>query len=343
MTDAICRELKLRKDELSKVVQTIYFGGGTPSMLSDEQLQQILKKVYQLFEVTADAEITLEANPDDLSKQRVQSIKALGINRLSIGVQSFFDQDLKLMNRAHSAGEATAVLESLSEVFNNYTIDLIYGIPGMSLQRWKENLDIMAGYGVPHFSAYALTVEPGTALEHFIKKGQLAQVSEEVSLQHYQYLLEFAQAHGYVNYEFSNFGKPGYYSKNNMAYWEGKPYLGVGPGAHSFDGQCRSWNISNNPKYIKALGADELSAQLEELSVADRYNEYVMTRLRTMWGIDPLYVQQEFGLEMHKHLLREAQKLIGDGKLLEQDGHWTIPGQYKFLSDGIASDLFYTP
>ena len=342
MTEAICQELELRKDELKGSVETIYFGGGTPSMLSDEQLLDILQTVYRLFEVDPKAEVTLEANPDDLDEVRMLAFKELGINRLSVGVQSFFQEDLEQMNRAHSATEAKQVLQLLSEHYDNYTLDLIYGLPGMSLERWKENLKRMIQFEPPHFSAYALTVEPGTALQYFIASGKMPDVSEEESYGHYRYLLEFAEQHGYHNYEFSNFGMPGYYSRNNMAYWDGKPYLGVGPGAHSYDGRLRSWNVSNNPKYIKAIEVGQLPIEREELSLADRYNEYVMTRLRTMWGIDPGMVQELFGESYRAHLLKVADPLLAGGKLVEQQGNWVIPPTYKFLSDGIASALFYT-
>jgi len=342
MTKAICKELNMRQDEAQEPVAHIYFGGGTPSMLSDGQLATILKTVYSLYHVLDDAEVTLEANPDDLDASRLRSLKALGINRLSIGVQSFYDEDLQQMNRAHSAKEAHALLEALPEVFDNYTLDMIYGIPGMSLERWKQNLATMAQYNPPHFSAYALTIEQGTALAHFIEQGKMPDVSEEESWEHYQYLLQFAKEHQYQNYEFSNFGRPGNFSQNNMAYWDGKSYLGIGPGAHSFDGKQRSWNVSNNPKYIKAIERDQLPKEVELLSATDLYNEYIMTRLRTMWGIDPAVVESRFGASYYSYLNKAVLPLLSAGKLVAQDGNWLIPNEAKFLSDGIASALFYT-
>jgi len=340
MVEALSKELELRKGAVEEEVQTIYFGGGTPSLLSAEELDRLIDTVEEHFLVSEYPEITLEANPDDLSQEIVVQLAESRVNRLSIGIQSFFEEDLKLMNRAHSAAEAIQSIELAKEHFDNFSIDLIYGIPGMNAERWMENLNKALSFDVPHLSCYALTVEPKTALHHFIEKGTVAPVDDEVAQSHHQLLVEITAQAGYDNYEFSNFGKPGFYSENNMAYWHGEPYLGVGPSAHSYDGKYRSWNVSNNSKYIKAIEASSLPLERELLSKNDTYNEYVMTRLRTMWGISLEEVEDLFGIEYREHLLLHAQshveadrlELIGQQLLVTKTG--------KFLSDGIASDLF---
>lgn len=355
LVEALGKELFLRKEEITEPIETIYFGGGTPSLLTMEELRFLIDEVYNNFEVIKNPEITLEANPDDLfmnksralSGAEVQSdevfiaLKKIGINRLSIGVQSFFEKDLQLMNRAHNSVEAKQCIEEAIKYFDNITIDLIYGIPGMSNQQWRENLKIALGFGIPHISSYALTVEPKTALEKFIKTGKIPPVEESVSHNHYLILLEEMEEAGFVNYEFSNFGKEGYFSKNNTAYWQGKPYLGIGPSAHSFNGKERSWNISNNIKYIKSLSENSLPIERETLSVTDRYNEYIMTGLRTMWGVSLEKVEQDFGKKYLDYLLMQIKKPISEGILQLENKTLSITKKGKFLSDGIASNLFY--
>lgn len=341
MVDALCRELVLRKQELEGEIETIYFGGGTPSLLSSEELQQLFDCIFSNYGISAEPEITLEANPDDLSEEKIRMLASSPVNRLSIGVQSFFEEDLRLMNRAHNATEALDSIKMARTHFDNISIDLIYGIPGMSSHRWKENLQMALDLGVPHISSYALTVEPRTALKKMIETGKLGAVDEEVSQEHYLILTETLEAAGYDNYEFSNFGKPGYFSRNNTAYWFGKPYLGIGPSAHSFNGEARKWNISNNSLYIKALEKDELPLETEILSVADQYNEHVMTRLRTKWGISLKEVEEKFGESFKGYLLGEAQRFLADGLLLWEGDRLQISKKGKFLGDGIASDLFF--
>ncbi|MCX2838175.1 radical SAM family heme chaperone HemW [Salinimicrobium sp. MT39] len=341
MVEAICKELLLRKEEISGDVETIYFGGGTPSLLSAEELQQIFDVIHSNYSVVENAEITLEANPDDLSEEKLKMLAASTINRLSIGVQSFFEEDLKLMNRAHNAEEALESIKLAKQYFGNISIDLIYGIPGMSNRRWKENLQIALDLEVPHISSYALTVEPKTALKSMIEKGKVAPVEEELAKEQYEIMIETLSAANFDNYEFSNFGKPGFFSRNNTAYWFGKPYLGIGPSAHSFDGFHRKWNISNNTLYIKSLQKGEIPAEIEKLSISDRYNELVMTRLRTKWGIAVDEVERSFGKKYKDYLLREATGLIED-KLLEwHNNRLQVSKKGKFLSDGIASELFW--
>ena len=337
---ALRKEFRLRKAELEGTVETIYFGGGTPSLLTGDEIQSLIDLVYENLEVNSDPEITLEANPDDLTVQKISELSETGINRLSIGVQSFFNRDLELMNRAHDSEEALQCISMSKEHFDNISVDLIYGIPGLSMADWKHNLKTVLSFNVPHISAYALTVEPKTALESFIKKGKIEAPDENLVSQHYYELLDTTEAAGYINYEFSNFGKPGFESRNNTAYWEGKPYLGIGPSAHSFDRDTRSWNIRNNSKYIRAIEDDDLPLEREVLSVRDKYNEYVMTGLRTQKGISVEKVRSDFGSHFANHLSESAEALIKEGFLILENEVITTSRKGKFLSDGIASDLF---
>ena len=342
LVDMLCKEMQLRKRELkSEHIETIYFGGGTPSLLSSEDLRLIFQTINLNFKIAEDAEITLEANPDDLSEEKLQIFKSAGINRLSIGVQSFFEEDLQMMNRAHNATEALESIKMAKKYFNNISIDLIYGIPEMSNDRWQKNIDIALELGLPHFSCYALTIEPNTALKKMIEKGKIKPVDDAAASAHFEILTTTLNANGYIQYEFSNYGKEGYFSRNNTAYWFGKQYLGIGPSAHSFDGLRRKWNVSNNTKYIRSLEKGELPIEEEVLSEADRYNEYVMTRLRTMWGIDLAEVDAQFGEKFKEHLLTEASKEIELGMLDKEGSRLTITTKGKFLSDGIASNLFF--
>ncbi|MDT0556345.1 radical SAM family heme chaperone HemW [Patiriisocius hiemis] len=337
---AICKELELRKHEMSQEVTTIYFGGGTPSVLMPSEIELIINQLHKQYKVISHPEITLEANPDDLSEKIIREFSKSPINRLSIGVQSFFEEDLKLMNRAHNAAEAYKSIELTKQYFENYSIDLIYGIPQMSNQRWLENIDKAMQLNVPHLSCYALTVEPNTALQTFIKKGVIAPVEDAVAQEHHSLLVEVTEKMGYNNYEFSNFGKKGFYSQNNMAYWQGKPYLGVGPSAHSYNGEQRSWNIANNSIYLKKITKGEVPQEIEKLSLTDKYNEYVMTRLRTMWGISLDEVNTLFGKTYLEYLHKQAQQHITNGLLEIKEQRMLVTKKGKFLSDGIASDLF---
>lgn len=347
LVDAICRELVLRKNELEGTVETIYFGGGTPSLLSEDELVQIFDTIGNHYTIAENPEITLEANPDDLFSSEIDSdrkfrfLKQIGINRLSIGVQSFFENDLKWMNRAHNSDEALHSILKAKEYFENITIDLIYGIPGMAEERWRENLEKAFSLDIPHISGYALTVEPKTALEKFIETGRSAPVDDELSQKHHEILIALTEKHGYDNYEFSNFGKPGFYSRNNLAYWEGKPYLGIGPSAHSYDRKNRSWNISNNTKYIKSLAEGVLPSEKETLSVSDKYNEYVMTRLRTSKGIHLEKIAELFGEKYFEYLMKEAKIALENRNLIIANGYMKVSKKGKFLTDGLAGDLFW--
>ncbi|SCY49681.1 oxygen-independent coproporphyrinogen-3 oxidase [Flavobacterium caeni] len=341
MVAALTKEIDLRKDELGgEMIETIYFGGGTPSVLSTDEIEFLIESVYQNFEVVDSPEITLEANPDDLSTDQITQLRNTRINRLSIGIQSFFDDDLKMMNRAHNASEAQKSLAEATHRFDNISIDLIYGVPGMSDEKWKQNIETALSFGVPHISSYALTVEPKTALKKLIATGQIAAPKDEVAASHFRILVETLEASGFVHYELSNFGKPGYFSRNNSAYWLGKKYLGIGPSAHSYDGVSRSWNVSNNSLYLKSMAKDELPGETEVLSVADRYNEYIMTGLRTIWGVSLEKVETDFGKKYVDYLMGESKRFIDDGLLSLENNVLKTTLAGKFLCDGIASDLF---
>ena len=356
LVQAIATELILRKKEINGPIETIYFGGGTPSLLTIEELQFLIMTIYDNFEVSNAPEITLEANPDDLisvkelSETIFEQYRSIGINRLSIGIQSFYEDDLKLMNRAHNAEEAENCLTEATRYFDNITIDLIYGVPNMSNDKWKSNIEKALSFGVNHISSYALTVEPKTALASFIAKGKIDAPKDDVAHEHFKILVNTLEQNGFIHYELSNFGKPNYFSKHNTSYWLGKSYLGVGPSAHSFNGKQRSWNVANNTKYINSIQEKSLPIERETLSVSDRYNEYVMTGLRTIYGVSLNKVRNDFGVLFESHIKKESQKFIDQGLLVitsETKHSSNIETQIvyttqkgKFLCDGIASDLF---
>ena len=338
---AVCRELVLRKSEyVSKEIQSIYFGGGTPTVLEVSELVMILQVIYKHYKVSDTPEITLEANPDDLDLEKIKALSQTKINRLSIGIQSFHESDLSAMNRAHNADEAKKCLEIATTYFDNITIDLMFGMPTMTVEHWRQNLQTAFAYGIKHLSCYALTVEPKTALEHFIRKGSHPPMDDELSAKHFEVLVEETSKQGLTHYETCSFGHSGYFSRHNISYWLGKTYMGVGPSAHSFDGAKRSWNVSNNSKYIKALEADELPFESEVLSVENRFNEYIMTGLRTIWGISLEKIETDFGTKIKEQLLQDSKKFITSNTLEIEDDHIKITHAGKFLSDGIASDLF---
>jgi oxygen-independent coproporphyrinogen-3 oxidase len=342
MVAALAKELEMRKAEFEKeAVETIYFGGGTPSVLTSDEINTLVEAVYRNYKVSENPEITLEANPDDLSGERIAELANSRINRLSIGIQSFFEDDLKMMNRAHNAEEAKRCLERATQHFDNISLDLIYGIPGMSNQKWRQNIETALSFGIPHISSYALTVEPKTALKKLIQTGKIAEPKDDVAQEHFHILVDTLEANGFIHYELSNFGKPDYFSRNNSAYWLGKKYLGIGPSAHSYDGISRSWNIANNAIYLKSIAEDQLPNEAEILSEADRYNEYVMTGLRTIWGVSLTRIESEFGKEYLNYLQKQMQHFISGGLLSIANGILRTTKKGKFLADGIASDLFY--
>lgn len=341
MLMAIQQELILRKETFKKEqVATIYFGGGTPSILSSDEINQLIATVYANYKVIKSPEITLEANPDDLTTERLLEIADSKVNRLSIGIQSFFEKDLKLMNRAHDAEEAKRCLATATQYFDNISIDLIYGIPNTTNDEWKQNIETALSFGVPHISSYALTVEPKTALASFIEKGIIDDVDDEKAQEQFLILVDTLTNEGFTHYELSNFGKDNFFSKNNSAYWQGKKYMGVGPSAHSFNGSERGWNIANNKKYINSIQQQKLPIEIEELSVTDRYNEYVMTGLRTIWGVSFTKVREDFGPKFLAYLKMQSEKFVAKDLLYIENNTLKATRKGKFLTDGIASDLF---
>ena len=336
------KELELRKLEFeNEVVESIYFGGGTPSILKIEELNLILDAVFARYKIIENPEITIEANPDDLADEYLFELSKTRINRLSIGIQSFFEDDLKMMNRAHNASEAKKCLQIATQYFKNISVDLIYGIPNMSNEKWKQNIQTALNFGIPHISSYALTVEPKTALKKLIEDRKINAPKDEVTSEHFNILVETLEKNGFVHYELSNFGKENYFSKNNSAYWLGKNYIGIGPSAHSFNGISRSWNVSNNSLYIKALQNNQLPSEIEILSKTDLYNEYVMTGLRTIWGVSLAKVEKDFGELYSNHVLKNSKKFLNENLLAIENNILKPTQKGKFLCDGIASDLFF--
>ncbi len=340
LISCLVKEIELRKNELSGTVETIYFGGGTPSLLTITEIELLIDAVYQNFKVVEHPEITLEANPDDLLEEKIIELSKSPINRLSIGIQSFFEKDLKLMNRAHSSEEAENCLLVATQYFDNISVDLIYGIPNTTNEEWRENIKKVLSFGVPHISSYALTVEPKTALESFIKKGIIKNVDDALAQEQFYILIEELTQYSFVHYELSNFGKEGFFSKNNSAYWLGKSYLGIGPSAHSFDGVRRSWNVRNNSKYIQKIQQNKLPIEREILSKIDSYNEYIMTGLRTIWGVSLDEVEKHFGEKQLDYLKKQSDKFIQQDLLYIENGTLRATKKGKFLLDGIAADLF---
>jgi len=343
---SLIKELILRKNELENdEIETIYFGGGTPSLLTIKEIEALISAIYKNYKVINNPEITLEANPDDLTSKKIKELANSPINRLSIGIQSFFEDDLKFMNRAHTAEESKKCLKEVTQYFDNITIDLIYGVPNMSIEKWIQNLNIAFEYNVPHISSYALTVEEKTALHTFIKKGKIPPINENLALEHFNLLVEETKKKGFIQYEISNFGKKNYFSKHNTSYWLGKKYVGIGPSAHSFNKLERAWNISNNAKYIKSLSENILPLEKETLTIENRFNEYIMTGLRTIWGVSFELIEKEFGNYYLAFITKKSMPFIKKGLLEIQQNkqHTTIlttTTKGKFLADGIASDLF---
>lgn len=342
MVLALAKEIVMRKNEFKgEIIETIYFGGGTPSVLTNDEINFLISEVYKNYNVVENPEITLEANPDDLSTERILELSKSPINRLSIGIQSFYEEDLKMMNRAHNSAEAINCLTEATKYFDNISLDLIYGIPGLTDEMWRKNIETALSFGISHISSYALTVEPKTALRKLIDTGKIAEPQDEVASNHFMILVETLQKNGFIHYELSNFGKEGYFSKNNSAYWLGKKYIGIGPSAHSYDGEKRGWNIANNSLYIKSIQNDELPIESETLTTSDRYNEYIMTGLRTIWGVSLDRIETEFGLEYLNYLKKQSQKFLDDDLLFIENNILKPTTKGKFLTDGIASDLFY--
>jgi oxygen-independent coproporphyrinogen-3 oxidase len=338
MLSAIGRELNQRIDFLgNQLVSTIYFGGGTPSAVGAKYLDKIIQKIRDNFHVSNDCEITVECNPDDLDKSTLQDLVSIGVNRLSIGIQSFDDEVLKSMNRAHNAKEAHKCVALAKQVgFENITVDLIYGIPDRDIKYWENQLKTFANYDIPHLSAYCLTIEPNTVFKHLHKKGELTLPSDEESLEQFKLMMEFMVDKGYQHYEISNFAKDGYISRHNSAYWLGKHYLGIGPAAHSFNGKERGWNVANNAKYIKEVSTYEA----EELTDKDKVNDHILTRLRTHWGIDLQTIKELGPFLSLKDFEKNLNYHLKAGNLGRKEHIVKLTNKGKFLADKIASDLF---
>lgn len=342
LLDSILKELEIRKDYLgNNSINTIYFGGGTPSILSVSELGGILQKINSLFSIETNMEITLEANPDDLNVEYLKDLKSLGINRLSIGIQSFFDEDLKWMNRRHNASDAENCIKlSQDSGFSNMNIDLIYGLPQLTVERWQQNLNTFISLDVPHLSAYHLTIEPKTVFGYYKRKGRLTEIDEEISLKHYDLLVNTMNANNYEHYEISNFCKEGKYSRHNTNYWKAGHYLGIGPSAHSFDGTSRQWNVSVNSDYINAINKGERFYEIEKLAENDKFNDYLLTGLRTKWGIDLNFIAKTFGSQYINHLERELSRIVDNDKVTRDKDIVRLTDRGMFLSDNIIAGLF---
>lgn len=343
MLSAMKKEIFLRKDELqNKTLQSLYFGGGTPSILSPDEIKSLIDEVLKYYSFASDIEVTLEANPDDLGKEFLKGISNSAVNRLSIGTQSFFEEDLKLMNRAHSASEAESSIKRAQDFgLENISIDLIYGSPTSNMEIWKDNLNKTIALEIPHISSYALTVEPKTALEKWVENGKVKSPKEAEQNKEFFYMKDFLKDHGFDHYEISNFGKPGFHSKHNTSYWKYKEYLGIGPSAHSYNGSdLRSWNLANNQQYIKKLGSNLLAKEVEVLSDEDQFNEMIMIGLRTTWGVDLSRLKESFNDKILQHFQTEVQAKLSEGILKIEENRLKIPEEHWFMADGIASDLF---
>ena len=342
MVEAICKEIVIKKNRFeNQQIGSIYFGGGTPSVLPAAALQQVFATIENHFSIASGAEITIETNPDDLTATKIAELRKLSINRFSIGTQSFFNEDLVWMNRAHNAQEAADCIKRSQDAgFQNLTIDLIYGYPLLTNAKWKTNIQTAIELQVPHLSAYSLTVEPKTALAHAIEKGKQTDVNDEQSAEQFMMLIDTVTANGFEHYEISNYSLPGKYAVHNTNYWKGVPYLGIGPSAHGFDGHDRYINIANNAKYMEQLAKGQLPESIEQLSTVDKFNEYVMTSLRTMWGIDLTKIETDFG----KDYVTQTQKLIkpfvNNEQLLFENNIIKLTNKGKLFADGIAAELF---
>lgn len=346
LLEALHKEIHLQKDWLKGApIETVYLGGGTPSLLSAEELSKLFELLFNVFKISDLKECTLEANPDDLNNSYLRSLKQTPVDRLSIGIQSFHEADLRYMNRAHTAQQSDYALKAAQDIgFTNLSIDLIYGTPGLTDTAWKDNLARMAALDIPHFSSYALTVEEGTALHHSIAKKSAAPVDAAQSAAQTEILMDEAARLGYEQYEISNFSRPGCYAVHNTAYWEGAPYLGIGPSAHSFNGtDTRRWNIANNSLYIQnILSNSVIPFEEEKLTSMQRLNEYIMTSLRTMWGTDLAKVADVWGSNYSEQLLLSAQPFLLGSKLTRKDQKLVLTNVGKLFADGIAADLFFT-
>ena len=341
-TFLMAKELDMRASFLKNCpLESIYFGGGSPSLMDPGELGSFIQDANKRFSFDSEIEITVELNPDDVSLDYLQRLKKEAVNRVSLGIQSFRNKDLQLMNRVHNSDQARQALEACLSVFENVSVDLIYGMPYTNIEDWKENLSFLNQYPIPHIAAYALTVEPKTALAAQVVKGEVVLLDEEEVVAQYEYLVNKTESKGLMNYEFSNFGKPGFFSVNNSNYWNRKPYLGIGPGAHSYDGNTiRNWNISNNNLYQKAIEQGKLAFESEVLSKKDMFNETLMTGLRTQWGVNRVQIEKDFGEIYARHLEEQCTDHILQNNLFWDGDTLMVTKQARFLTDGIAADLF---
>lgn len=340
MIEAIKKEINLRSKNYNDEIETIYFGGGTPSLLKIKDINDIFQSIENNYRLSKNLEITIEANPDDLTKSKIKSLSRTKINRISLGIQTLNDDALKFMKRVHSSKQSIESIENSLLFFKNLSIDLIYGIPNSDLQSLDKDLRLLQHYDIKHVSTYALTVESKTLLDYQINKDLITMPSEEEIHRHYMHINSFLTNEGYINYEMNSYAKNGFYSKNNSGYWLRKKYIGIGPSAHSYDGISRSWNISNNAKYISNINAGKLNPKREVLSKVDMYNEYVMTGLRTMWGVSTTYISKKFGEKFYEHFISGSKKHLKSNNLSKNGDLYTVSKKGKFLTDGIAAQLF---
>ncbi|MDR2275892.1 MAG: radical SAM family heme chaperone HemW [Sphingobacterium sp.] len=342
MVNALIHEIELRSSYLEdRKVESIYFGGGTPSLLDADEIARIIDAIAQRFEISNNAEITLEANPDDLNASKVNALRSTPVNRFSIGIQSFFEDDLKWMNRAHTRQEASAAIMRVQDAgFENITCDLIYGYPLLTDEKWRYNMQQLIEFAIPHISSYSMTVETKTALDHFIKKGLSPAIDSDQAADQMNLLIETLNKAGYEQYEISNFAKNGLYARHNTNYWKGKHYLGIGPSAHSFNGNSRSWNIANNAKYIGNILTNQLPLEIEHLTVLDQINECIMTSLRTMWGLDLELLEKNFGYSVRNKIVEDAKPFLEQRQITLADNKLRLTDAGKLMADHIMSELF---
>jgi len=343
MISAMLIEIENKKNYLKKnEIHTIYFGGGTPSFIESKKLNELLEKIKSLYKIIEDAEITIELNPDDITETKLKKLKSIGFNRLSIGVQSFFEEDLKFMNRSHSGKEAIDSIKlSQKSGFKNITIDLIYGLPNLSNTNWKKNLTKINSLGIKHFSAYALTVEPKTKLDYLIKSKKINAISDDKIVEQFKILQEKTSNMGFVQYEISNFCKNENYSKHNSSYWKRKNYIGIGPSAHSFNGNQRQWNIKSNSKYIEKIKKKEKYFEIENISKIEKYNEYILTSLRTIWGVNHDYIKSNFDEKINLNFKNSVKKWLDTKNVINKNGHYNLTNKGMIIADSISSDLFF--
>lgn len=340
---AVIREMQLRQEYIGgEPLDTIYFGGGTPSQLQQADFERIFKAIDCLFNISSCKEITLEVNPDDMTPEYVASLRNLPFNRVSMGVQSFKEKDLHFLNRRHDREQALRAVELCKENgIPNISIDLIYGLPGQTLEKWQENLDDAIHLEIPHISAYHLIYEEGTALYKLMEAGKVAPIEEELSVTLFSTLINRLAEAGYLHYEISNFARPGYFSQHNSSYWTGKKYIGIGPSAHSYDGESRQWNISSLPHYLEGIRTGIPNIEIEKLDINTKYNDFIITGLRTMWGIRTSDIREQFGEEKQAYLERQAATYLHQGLLIYENDTLTLSKEGIFISDGIMSDLLW--